>query len=77
MTREQSQAMSAAAAPGSGPAWPSLSWQELAHLSRDWDALAARIEREHDPDSPWWRRAYTLRECASQLRARLGLQEQA
>lgn len=43
----------------------------LAHLAADWDAQAAQIERQHDPDHAMWRKAYALRECAGQLRDRL------
>lgn len=50
-----------------------VSRDELAHLAADWDAQAAQIERRCDPDSPWWRKAYALRECAVQLRDRIGL----
>lgn len=45
----------------------------LAGLAREWDATAADIEQKADPDSPWWRKAYTQRQCAAQLRDRVGI----
>jgi len=61
-----------------------VSRESLAHLARDWDAQAAQIERGlDDPEAPpagtyggiRRARSLTLRECARQLRERLGLAE--
>ena len=45
--------------------------EELAHLARDWDALAAQSERDHLAGIWIGQDARTLRWCAEQLRERL------
>jgi hypothetical protein len=48
-------------------------WEGLAHLSRDFDALAAQIEREPLAGMRPYQDPRTLRWCAIQLRDRLGI----
>jgi hypothetical protein len=50
-------------------------WPRMAHLARDFDALAAQIEREPLAGMRPWQDPRTLRWCASQLRDRLGITE--
>ena len=50
-----------------------LNRQKLAHLSRDWNALAARLEREnYADDDQTATETRVLRQCARQLREILG-----
>ena len=52
-----------------------VTWEGLAHLARDFDALAAQVEREPLAGMRPHQDPRTLRWCAIRLRDRLGIRE--